>query len=289
MPHLLVFLSGFAGLVYEVSWMQQMGLLFGSTSHAAAATLATFFAGLAAGSWFWGGRAAASADPFRLYGWLEAGIAAAAAVCFGLLHACHAIYPAVYQAVGPGPWLDVVNVAIAAAVIVPPTFLMGGTIPALAQHVVRDRAARGTTAALVYGVNTLGAALGAFAAGFHLPLALGFRGTRLLAIAISATVAALALALPRRAAAEAAPPRDRRPEPQAPAPAGRRRRERRHAARRPTPAERGRLGTRTTTALAWLSGFGALALQVLWTRMFSQVLENSVYTFAAILVIVLLC
>jgi MFS family permease len=54
--YLLVFLSGFAGLVYEVLWMKQLGLLFGNTSHAAAATLAAFFAGLAAGSWFWGRR-----------------------------------------------------------------------------------------------------------------------------------------------------------------------------------------------------------------------------------------
>ena len=292
MPHLLVFLSGFAGLVYEVSWMQQMGLLFGSTSHAAAATLAAFFAGLAAGSWFWGGRAAADGDPLRLYGWLEAGIAASAAVCFGLLHACRAAYPTIYQAVGPGPWLDAANIAIAAAVVMPPAFFMGGTIPAMGQHVVRDRATLGTTAALLYGVNTLGAALGAYAAGFHLPLTLGFRGTRILAIAVSATVAAVALLLPRQAEAAGAPPQDRQPKPVVPAAPGPRRRHRRGDAprRRPAPAaEPPALGPAATTTLAFLSGFGALALQVLWTRMFSQVLENSVYTFAAILVIVLLC
>jgi predicted membrane-bound spermidine synthase len=50
----LVFASGFAGLVYQVLWMKQLGLLFGNTSHAAAATLAAFFAGLGAGSWWWG-------------------------------------------------------------------------------------------------------------------------------------------------------------------------------------------------------------------------------------------
>ena len=47
----LVFASGIAGLIYQVLWMKQLGLLFGNTSHAAAATLAAFFAGLGAGSW----------------------------------------------------------------------------------------------------------------------------------------------------------------------------------------------------------------------------------------------
>ena len=51
---ILVFLSGFCALVYQVLWMKQLGLLFGNTSHAAGVTLAAFFAGLATGSWFWG-------------------------------------------------------------------------------------------------------------------------------------------------------------------------------------------------------------------------------------------
>ena len=56
MLYLLVFCSGFAGLVYEVLWMKQLGLLFGNTSHAAAVTLAAFFGGLTVGSWLWGRR-----------------------------------------------------------------------------------------------------------------------------------------------------------------------------------------------------------------------------------------
>ena len=53
MVYVLVFLSGFAGLIYQVLWMKQLGLLLGSTSQATAVTLAAFFAGLAVGSWFW--------------------------------------------------------------------------------------------------------------------------------------------------------------------------------------------------------------------------------------------
>ncbi|MFM7183124.1 MAG: spermidine synthase, partial [Verrucomicrobiales bacterium] len=74
----LVFASGFAGLVYQLLWMKQLGLLFGSTSQAAAVTLAAFFAGLSAGSWWRGKRVSGVARPLRLYAWLEFGIAISA-------------------------------------------------------------------------------------------------------------------------------------------------------------------------------------------------------------------
>ena len=52
---LLFFLSGAAALVYEVLWMKQLSLLFGNSAQAAAATLAAFFTGIAAGNAYWVG------------------------------------------------------------------------------------------------------------------------------------------------------------------------------------------------------------------------------------------
>jgi hypothetical protein len=75
----MVFLSGFACLIYQILWMRQLGLFFGNTSHAAALTLAVFFAGIAFGSWFWGRRCALMDKPLSAYGWLELGIATAGA------------------------------------------------------------------------------------------------------------------------------------------------------------------------------------------------------------------
>ncbi len=63
----LLFASGFAGLIYEVLWMKQLGLLFGNTSYAAAATLSAFFLGLAAGGLLWGRRAERMDNPLRWY------------------------------------------------------------------------------------------------------------------------------------------------------------------------------------------------------------------------------
>jgi len=127
----------------------------------------------------------------------------------------------------------------------------------------------GTTAALLYGVNTLGAALGAFLAGFFFPLWFGFKATCLGAMGVTSAIAAAAFFLSRGIAVEKGEEAQRQT-----------------GALPPTESPRGRWGL---SLVCFLSGFGILALEVLWMRMFAQVLENSVYTFAAILVIVLVC
>lgn len=68
---LCFFLSGFAGLVYEICWIRQAALVFGSTIEAFSTVLATFFAGLALGSYLFGGIAQRLRRPLRLYAILE--------------------------------------------------------------------------------------------------------------------------------------------------------------------------------------------------------------------------
>jgi spermidine synthase len=250
--------------------MKQLALLFGNTSQAAGVTLAAFFTGLAAGSWFWGKRSARCRNPMRVYAGLEVGIAVTALLYFAVIQGYHILYPEVYQSVHSGSWLLLIKFLLALLLIFPPAFCMGGTIPVMGQHAIRIPASFGSTSALLYGVNTLGATLGAFLAGFFMPLWFGFRTTCLVAIGITLLVALLAYLLSRTAFAsmavatqeeEVVPPSD-------------------------PPLDLNRIAL---MAICFLSGFGVLALEVLWTRMFALVLENSVYTFAAILVVVLSC
>lgn len=300
----LVFLSGFAALIYQVLWMKQNGLLFGNGSQAAGATLASFFAGLAAGSWFFGRKVSAAPKPMRTYAWLELGIAATALVYFLILLLFEAIYPAIYQALGTGPLLLLIKFLLSMLLVFPPAFFMGGTIPVLGQHMVRERSAFGRVAALMYGVNTLGAATGAALAGFYLPLWLGFNLTCVLAIVISLVIAGMAFLLSKGEMSPVSFDREddagRAPESQvekAPLTRQERRRLEREGNRgkqavttKEVPAENGPEagGRKVVLIIGFLSGFGVLALEVLWTRMFSQVLDNSVYSFAAILVVLLL-
>lgn len=69
------YLSGTAGLIYQVSWMKALGLLFGRTTYAITAVLGPFMAGLALGSWLLGRYAERARHPLRFYGWIELGIA----------------------------------------------------------------------------------------------------------------------------------------------------------------------------------------------------------------------
>jgi spermidine synthase len=201
--YLLVFLSGLSPLIYQVLWMKQLGLLFGNTSHAAGATLAAFFTGLAVGSWFCGRRSARSGNPMRIYAGLELGIAVTALLYFVVLKAYHVIYPEVYQSMHSGTWLLATKFLLALVLIFPPAFFMGGTIPVVGQYAIRIPSRFGSTSALLYGINTLGAALGALLAGFFMPLWFGFRMTCFFAIGISVLLAVAAFMISRKSEAQA--------------------------------------------------------------------------------------
>jgi len=258
---LLFFASGFAGLVYQVLWMRELGLLFGNSSYATATTLSAFFLGIAAGGAVFGRRAASTPRPLRAYGWLEAAVTLTALLYFGLLALFHTLYAALFPVLGGSLRAFVgVKFALAMTVLFPPAFFMGGTLPLMSQHLVRSRDRLGATVSRLYAVNTLGAALGAYLTAFHLVRALGVRGSYFCALATSGGVAAVALWLGRRATAPTDEAGGSRVVAESALPAG------------------------AVGALAFLSGAATLALEVLWTRMYAQVLQNSVYTFAVILV-----
>ena len=247
---LLVFVSGAAALVYEVLWVRELGLLLGNTAHASAMTLAAFFLGVSAGSWFIGTRADRVRRPLIAYAALEIGIAVTAVAGFVGLRAVQN---------GPAGFVF----------LLPPTILMGGTLPVAIRCLVSDATMLGRTGSRVHGVNTLGAAAGAWLAGIHLPVWFGVAGSVCAAAGANALVAVFAIVTQRAASSAVEPSALDAPVPPV------------DAAARP-------LGPGILLAVAAASGFFALALEVLWTRMFAQVLQNSVYSFAAVLVVFLL-
>ena len=282
---LLVFLSGAASLVYEVLWLKELSLLFGSTAYAASTTLAVFFLGLAVGGALFGRWAPRLRSPLRAYAWIELAIAASALLYFVLLEAYFQLYGPLYNAFSERPAaLNAFRVLLATLVLLPPAALMGGTLPVLGQHVVRRPNELGRNGSWLYAINTIGAATGALLAGFVLPLALGFNRAYLLAMAVNAAVAGLAWRLSQVEGLEAARQPDIPADP-------RRRPERRARVSRSRPPAADAAGAQSPAwllaSVAGLSGVFALGLEVLWTRMFAQVLQNSVYTFSTILVVFL--
>ena len=266
----LLFLSGLAGLVYQILWMKQLGLLFGSTAYAASATLAAFFAGLAAGSWWWGARVEKSSNPLRLYALLEFGIALTALTYFIILKAFYAVYPHVYDPMAGPVQMISVKFLLALLLVFPPAFFMGGTVPAIARVLIRSRGLFGRKSAFIYGINTLGAAVGVSSAAFLLIPSLGFRFTYGLSVLLSLVVALISWQVSRRPHLRVTDPT---PE----------------AEEAKSAAEGPRYEHLAICLLCFFSGFTVLGLEVIWTRIFAQVHENSVYSFAIILTVVLVC
>ncbi|MEM7284498.1 MAG: fused MFS/spermidine synthase, partial [Pseudomonadota bacterium] len=257
--------------------MRELELLLGSSAQGAAGTLAVFFAGLAIGSAIWSRRAPRSQRPLAEYGLLEIGIGLSGILYFSLMFLYAQVYSPVHEAFGDTPGLLLtVKMILACGVLLPPAILMGGTLPLMSQHIVTTRNTLGRTGALLYGINTLGAASGALAAGLFLPRWLGFNNTYLIAVVGSIAIGAIAWVLGRRSNLSLKP--SSFDEIEAPTTVSSEKEWR----------DSDLLSKPQLIVAAFGSGALAIAMEVLWTRMFQQVLQNSVYTFSIILVTFLL-
>jgi MFS family permease len=221
-------LSGFAALLYQVAWLRQFSLVFGTSELAVATVLAAYMAGLALGAAVAGRFAARIRRPVWVYGLLEAGIALSALAVPWLLSLAGALYGALLGGRPDPPDAATLGqplfyLAVAFAVLAIPTSLMGATLPLLTRHAVTNDRELGPRVALLYATNTAGAVLGALTAGFLLlPAlelqrtvltgfwllpALGFGGSVNLAVCSNALLAVVALFCatpPRRRAADVA-------------------------------------------------------------------------------------
>lgn len=282
----LFFLSGVAGLIYQIVWTRMLVLVFGNTMLATSTVLSAFMGGLAAGSYFFGRHvdrlsAARRHRLVTLYAALEAGIGGFALLFPLLLDGATPVYAALFRALeGDLVALNLVRFAVCFALISVPTFLMGGTLPILLKHFAPRAGGRGETlgtqTGFLYGLNTAGAVAGTLACGYLLLEALGMAQTTLVAVGLNLGVAAVAWVLGRREATA--------PAPSAGEPDGAARPASSPAA---APLRPGGPPSRATVAMVLvgigLSGFCALAYEVLWTRMLNLFLHNNIYSFTAIL------
>ncbi len=280
-------LSGFVALGYEILWARRLADIIGATALASSLVVGVFFLALAAGAVWIGPRVSRHASPWRLYGLLELGILLAILPSFFGEH----ISGFLAQAFGPvllHPRAGIAVKALLAVVFVgPPSFFMGGTLPALGQAaVVAGRLGREGNA--IYGVNTLGGAAGILVTTFAFIPALGLRGAFLALMAFSLVLAVLGLRIGRKpriahgvAAATAAQPA-----------AGRTASPRGRGEKKPLDPGNECTASWTPGVGAWswialLSGFIVLGYEILALHLFSQVLHNSSYTFASVLVVVI--
>lgn len=258
-------LSGIAGLVMQVVWMYKLGLIFGNASYATAATLTSFFLGLALGGKYWGSRSSKVMRPLRLYGLIELSIALSALLLIPGLELYEDIYSDVVLLAGDSrSSLTFLKFFFSLLVLFVPTVLMGGTFPALSQFIGKSHlASRGT---LLYTLNTLGAAIGTFLAGFVLFIQLGVQNTYIVSLFLASIIGIMAIILDLYTAAPSSTNQ----------PSG------------ASPKTASGLNLSQFHIMAFGSGVLALAAETAWIKMFTQVLQNSVYSFSIVLVVFLL-
>jgi len=249
--------SGCAALIYEVVWFQLLELVIGSSAVSMAVLLGTFMGGMGLGSLLLPRLVPSGLHPLRVYAWLELGIGALGLLLlFGM-----PLVGGAYTAWAGGGGIGVFVRGLAAAVcLLPPTLLMGATLPAMARWI--EATPEGVSwLGLFYAGNTAGAVVGSLAAGFYLLSVFDVSVATYVAAALNVVVAVSALALASGTTHEALPP-----------------------GAAPGLAQR----AFTVYLAIGLSGLTALACEVIWTRLLSLLLGGSVYAFSLILAVFLL-
>jgi len=256
---LLFAASGCSALIYEIVWYQLLQLAIGSTAVSLGVLLATFMGGLCLGSIGLPRLNLKGQHPLRIYAVLEAGIAVFGLLVLVGLPSIDRVYVAGAEHGLPGMLL---RGFICAICLLPPTILMGASLPALVRWI--EATPRGVPWwGLLYGANTLGAVFGCLLAGFYLLRIHNMATGTYVAAAINIAVAIVSLALATRTLPV-----------------------------QPSVSVTFRM---VATESRWpvyltiaLSGACALGAEVVWTRLMGMMLGATVYVFSIILAVFLI-
>ncbi|PZR74606.1 MAG: hypothetical protein DLM73_07430 [Chthoniobacterales bacterium] len=189
----ILFLSGSSALLFQTLWLRLSGLAFGNSVWSAALILSSFMAGLALGSAIAASTTLGRLRPLRLYAGLEVVVAIfGCTLVFGLPLLGEWMRP-VFQAFwNHQQFLNAIRVAVSFLILLVPTTAMGLTLPILLEDPLLKHREFGRSLGLLYGVNTLGAMVGALLGEAYLVRTCGLVGTALTAAALSCVAAAMA-------------------------------------------------------------------------------------------------
>ncbi len=256
----LFFASGALGLGYQLVFVRKAALVVGASQIALSTVLTSFFVGMALGSYVVGRWLRSPRwSPLAVYGLFEIGIGIFALGFPLAFLAMEGLYAALYDlASASAASLFALRFTLLFALFLPPTFLMGGTLPLLLDGLVaRDREV-GTQSAALYGTNVLGAVLGVLVTSYFAIPGLGMNGTSRVAGLCNLAVGTIAFAAFRRRAPL-------------------------HAAR----ASALELTPRFYLVASFVSGLAAIGYQIAWARWFALFATGNVHFTALLLAVYL--
>ncbi len=249
--------SGAAGLIYQIVWERLLELYFGVTLTAITLIVAAYMTGLGLGSLYGGRIAEKQTNALLLYGLLELGIGA-----FGFFSPT--LILTIGQATAGSPYWLVFILSFLLLLI--PTFLMGMTLPLLSQAFIHRVETSGQIIGILYGINTVGAAVGTLAAGYILIGSFGFDGSIHFAFALNSLVGLLAVLTSRAASGTSQKSEERSVLPQ---------------------KLDAKWGYLRILFASFLVGFIGLGYEMLWIRVLSIINKNTAYGFPSILFVFL--
>jgi spermidine synthase len=270
--HLIIFLSGFTFLIYEVVWNRMLSLVLGATVSAATIVLVSFMAGFGIGAFYWGRYANTFRKTAKLLSVLLLSIGFLSLLNYFMIRTG---LPALYKLLGNSNLsnraVEVIIFAISILLLIVPTFFMGGVLPVVSKIIIKSNRQISVDIGRIYAVETLGSSLGGLAAGFVFLGHVGQKNTILIAVAINLIVGLFLILSKKYSSLTFVTEQSGQ--------------EKKAISKNP-----GLLGIDKRFALisTLIFGFSILSLQIIWIRIFKIYLTNTSYTFALISSLVIL-
>ena len=258
--------SGFAALLYQVSWQRLLAIFSGADVHSATLIVAAFMAGLGVGH-LAGGHVA---DRVSRQASLWLFVAAEAAIAaFGAISA-RFYHEFLYQQLGASISQDVIPLVLFVSLLWP-TFFMGVSLPLLARAMTDKIETAAPIIGMLYGLNTLGAAAGALIATWVLMPQFGLEGSLRVGVALNIVCMAAVMPLAFRVNEQPGNPVDQTSQ---------------------SPMVEGEAWVRPRSVSFWasmygLAGFIALSLEIVWMRLLGVVVKSTAFTFGTLLALYL--
>jgi spermidine synthase len=266
----LFYVSGIAGLIYQVLWLRRLSLVFGVTVYAASTVLAAFMAGLAIGSALSGRILRRGLSPLAAFGIAEILVGVTGLLSPFLLDAASTLYSALHRTAPDSLTVLTAGRLISSfAILALPTAMMGMTLPLLSAAVSGPGRANGTNISLLYAINTLGAMSGTLLSGLILIPAIGIQRSFMLAATLNVAVGAISLWLAKSP--------DRQSES----------RITNHQSPNNRQSPIADLKLSPLFLVVAVSGFASLGLEIVWFRLMLQFVVATTQAFTAMLATVL--
>ena len=273
------FLSGLTGLIYEILWTRMIVKVVGTAPFAVSIILTVFMGGLGLGSFFASRMIDRVEEPpglLRIYALLELAIGGYGILLPGLIIVFEPLYSVLYNGLFNHFLLYNFLILIGCAILfLLPAICMGATLPVLCRFYVVQLGHLGTRAGRLYGLNTLGAALGSLMCGFWLIYLWGVWGTLVFAVLINGLIGGVCL-LASYQVKRWPVGSDHFDQGTTDAPLAKNRSDR---------VESSHSSVEVVAALLIfaISGFCAMAYEVIWTRLLGLIIGPTTYSFTIIL------